>query len=122
MHQFRLQPGSALGIYSIYSNGDGTDAYVSTSTPFLLPKRLSEHNFDMDLNPTHDGKDLFTNHKEGTGNLFFRWYLLWTVPLILAPYPLWLSFVNCSLSYEISIILHAILLLNFTYAAALCWR
>lgn len=69
-----------------------------------------------------DGSDVFKRYKEKPANKIFRWNLLWLVLLLAAPYPLWLTFVSCSLAYEITIVVNVVLTVNFMYATVLCWR
>jgi hypothetical protein len=66
-------------------------------------------------------KSLFENYVPKPANKIFRWNLLWLVLLLVAPYPLWLTFVACRLSYEITIIVNVVLTLNFIYTTVLCW-
>lgn len=78
-------------------------------------------NFSTSQVSEHAKTEIFINYEQKPANRIFRWNLLWLLLLLLAPYPLWLSFINCSLSYEITIILNIFLTLNFTYATVLCW-
>ena len=71
---------------------------------------------------TLDGRDVFEDYKIKPSNTVFRWNLLWLVLLLIAPYPLWLTFVNCRLAYEITIIVNVVLTLNYIYTTILCWR
>ena len=69
-----------------------------------------------------DGKGVFDNYVEKPSNTVFRWNLLWLVMCLLAPYPLWLTFVDCRIAYEITILLNVLLTLNFAVTTFLCWR
>ncbi|GKY98767.1 hypothetical protein MPSEU_000832900 [Mayamaea pseudoterrestris] len=72
-----------------------------------------------------DGKDIFSNYDyTKKANSVFRWNLLWLVLCLIAPYPLWLTFVPgaCAASYEITIIVNMLLTVNFIYTTVLCWR
>lgn len=71
--------------------------------------------------PNLNGKKVFCKYQEKPSNKVFRWNLLWLLFILLAPYPLWLSFVSCSLSYEITIIVNIVLTVNFIYATVMCW-
>jgi hypothetical protein len=51
-----------------------------------------------------------------------RWNLLWLPLCILGPFPLWLSFVDCRISNDISFIFSMLLSVNYIYATVLCWR
>lgn len=51
-----------------------------------------------------------------------RWNLLWLILLMLGPFPLWLTFVNCRLSYEITICVFVLLSSNFAFTSLKCWQ
>jgi hypothetical protein len=61
-------------------------------------------------------KMVFENYTPKPTNTFLRWNLLWLVLLAVAPYPLWLTFVNCRLSYEITVLINVLLTVNFIYS------
>jgi len=71
---------------------------------------------------TVDGRDAFENYENKPANSIFRWNLLWLVLCLLAPYPLWLSFISCRVAYEITIIVNLIMTLNFCFTTILCWK
>lgn len=77
---------------------------------------------DHNISCTVDGRDVFENYKNKPANSIFRWNLLWLVLCLFAPYPLWLSFVNCRVAYEITIVINIIMALNFIYTTILCWK
>lgn len=70
---------------------------------------------------TLNGENVFADYEIKPANTVFRWNLLWLVVCLVAPYPLWATFVNCTLSYEITIFVNVFLVLNFTYTSILCW-
>ena len=72
-----------------------------------------------------DGKDIFSTYDaDKPANSRLRWNLLWLVFCLLAPYPLWLTFIpgGCALSYEITILMNVLLTSNFIYTTILCWQ
>ena len=77
---------------------------------------------DHHVNCTVDGRDVFENYKNKPANSIFRWNLLWLVLCLFAPYPLWLSFVNCRVAFEITIVINIVMALNFIYTTILCWK
>lgn len=70
---------------------------------------------------TLNGRDVFANYENKPANSICRWNLLWLLLCLLAPYPLWLTFYDCSLSYEITIALNILMSVNFLYTTVLCW-
>jgi len=71
---------------------------------------------------TFNGRDVFKDYESKPANSVFRWNLLWLVMLLFAPYPLWLTWINCRVAYEITILLNVLLTVNFMYTTVLCWR
>jgi hypothetical protein len=71
-----------------------------------------------------DGQNIFRNYEIKPANSVFRWNLLWMVMCLLAPYPLWLTFIpgGCAVAFEITILVNVLLTINFIYTTALCWR
>jgi hypothetical protein len=71
-----------------------------------------------------DGENIFRDYEVKPANSVFRWNLLWLILCLLAPYPLWLTFIpgGCSLAYEITILVYALLTVNFIYTTILCWK
>jgi hypothetical protein len=94
----------------------------SASASGIRHRRRSTVVVDNIEDVTLDGKEVFANYEDKPANKIFRWNLLWLVFCLLAPYPLWLTFINCKLSYEITILVNALLTLNFIYTTVLCWR
>lgn len=72
--------------------------------------------------PTHEGKTIFPQHEKAYPTRELQSTFLWLLGVLLAPYPLWLTFIKASLAYEITIIFNLILTLTFTFAAILCWH
>lgn len=76
-----------------------------------------------DVKVTSDGRDVFESYQmDKPANSKFRWNLLWLVMCFFAPYPLWLSFLNCKVAYEITIVINLIMSFNYVYTTILCWR
>jgi len=71
-----------------------------------------------------DGRDVFEGYQDKLkqSNSILRWNWLWLIWCFICPYPLWLTFVDCSLAYEITIIVNLIMVVNFVYTTILCWR
>lgn len=69
-----------------------------------------------------DGVNIFERYEPKPANSKLRWNLLWLLILVLSPYPIWLTFVDCALSYEITFIVNCVMTLNFIYTTILCWR
>lgn len=72
--------------------------------------------------PTHEGETIFPEHGRTFPTLKLQFTFLWFLLVLLAPYPLWLTFINASLAYEITIVLNLILTITLTIAAILCWH
>lgn len=72
--------------------------------------------------PKLEGKNIFTRYEDKPSNLVFRWNLLWLLFVLLSTYPLWLSFVSCALTYEITIIVNIVLVVNFLIVVIRCWK
>jgi hypothetical protein len=122
--------------------GDRTDTLTKRGTVAAETQKLEQrrrdtkNQFDADGEPrrttlhvdntqevTLDGQDVFKNYDHTKpANTVFRWNLLWLVLCLIAPYPLWATFLNCKLSYEFTILVNALLAINFIFSTILCWR
>ena len=127
----------------ISAYGDRSDAITKRKTVAAKNKKLEEHRratmireegkeagrrrtslmVDNTKDVTLDGDNVFKNYDHTKpANTVFRWNLLWLVLCLMAPYPLWATFINCKLTYEFTIILSVIVTLNYIYTTVLCWR
>ncbi|CAB9523167.1 expressed unknown protein [Seminavis robusta] len=116
-----------LGLTKRQSVRDMTSALEAKRIALPAPKRKENPNYLPnivgDLKASIAGRDVFEDYDHRKkANSICRWNLLWLLLLLLAPYPLWLSFVNCRMAYEMTIVLNAIMTLNFIYTTILCWR
>jgi len=72
---------------------------------------------------TLDGEGVFKNYDyTKDANTVFRWNLIWLVLCLIAPFPLWLTFINCQLSYEFIFVVNCLLTVTYIYPTFLCWR
>lgn len=69
----------------------------------------------------HNGEDLFAGYTKKPSNDKFRWNLLWLLLLLIGPFPLWLTFVDCKLSLEIQFIIACFFNFNYVLCAIYCW-
>ena len=134
------QHGRSTRFMSAY--GDRTDTFTKRDTVTAETKKLEQRRTTLmrdttaDGEPrrttllvdnTHDvtlnGEGVFKNYDHTKpANTVFRWNLLWLVLCLIAPYPLWATFVNCKLSYEFTILVNALLAVNYIYTTILCWK
>lgn len=90
--------------------------------------------FDNDSETTDDTlileehSEIFENYtspKPSTNSRWCcrRWNLLWLVLLVLGPFPLWMTFVECRLAYEITIMVFLLLSTNYVFTTLKCsWQ
>lgn len=69
-----------------------------------------------------NGSDIFKKYDIKPANKILRWNLVWLFLVFLSPYPLWATKLNCKLTYEITIVINAIIAINYLFTTVLCWR
>ena len=135
------KPSERVTVLNNY--GDRNDSIIKRASVGVKTKKLEDHRratmlrqegketgrrrtsllVDNTKDVTLDGDNVFANYDHTKpANTVFRWNLLWLVMCLIAPYPLWATFVNCQLTYEITILVNVLLLLNFLYTTVLCWK
>jgi hypothetical protein len=121
---------------TLMTYGDRTDRLTKRLSVTAATQKLEQGRRESAFNPrrttvyvdntydtTFNGEGVFKNYDHTKPrNVVFRWNLLWMPFILLATFPLWLNFVSCKVTKEISFVLDVMLSTLYLYATIANWR